>query len=136
MEEFTSGSDLINIGADMLGKYMGKTDDPLVKKQIGLAAAVQNAMGVLISGADISVEQLKKIKAQLPMPGQSRETFRQNMLLSRENLARARKYKRKARGNSPSSPEQNSPPADIRTIDGIKYEYMKLPDGTTQRRTI
>jgi len=131
-EEFRSGSDLENIAADTLLKWLGKTNDPLVKEQISLTANLQNMMVKAITGAEASKEQLATIKRQLPMPGQPKAQFLANWELSKRNLEMLKQMKRKSRGKGGSANTKTATDIFADTSQALKNSKLPhAPDGVT-----
>jgi hypothetical protein len=103
IEETRSGTGLQNIAIDKALSFLGHNPDPRDVQMVSLSANLQNTMTKAISGADVSAEQMERIKAQLPVPGQPDVVFQENLKLSRQNLQELNQMKKTARGK-PTNP--------------------------------
>ena len=95
-----AGAGLSNIALDTALNTFGYTSDPQNVKGVAIAENLSNTVLQALRGAAVGPAEQERVDKQLPRPGQPLEVFRQNILLTIENLNMIQKSKQKSRGTS------------------------------------
>jgi hypothetical protein len=121
--------------------YAGEGSNQAAVQQIALASNVQNNIVRLLSGAAVTVQESERIKSQLPIPGQSKEVFKNNLRLTHRNTIDLLRRINKMNPNVPMDGAALEIPNKLRRRgeewigkNGTKYRIG--PDGDLEEEVI
>lgn len=93
-----SGAGLENIFLDKVMNGLGYEIDPKSARAIALSENLSNTVLQALRGAAVGPAEQDRVDKQLPRPGQPMEVYKQNIILTIENLKRINKSKAESRG--------------------------------------
>ena len=105
-----AGAGLQNIFLDKVMSGLGYDIDSNSARAISLSENLSNTVLQALRGSAVGPAEQDRVDKQLPRPGQPMDVFKQNIILTIENLERINKSKAKSRGTT-------TPEKLIKTID-------------------